>query len=129
MDILSIIISIVTLAAVAILIFRRQPNAAGDLSKDLDHIHDNIERTQRSLQEEIARNRIELNATLKNQLDTFSKQLTSLTQLNEQQLEKVRGVVEVRLKSLQEENSQKLEKMRETVDEKLHSTLEKRLGE
>ena len=65
----------------------------------------------------------------KNQLDTFSQQLSVLTQMNEQKLEKLRAVVEERLRYLQEENNQKLEKMRETVDEKLHATLEKRLGD
>ncbi|HOY10230.1 MAG TPA: DNA recombination protein RmuC, partial [Candidatus Omnitrophota bacterium] len=65
----------------------------------------------------------------KNQLDTFSKQLSVLTQMNEQKLEKLRAVVEERLRYLQDENNQKLEKMRETVDEKLHATLEKRLGD
>jgi len=90
--------------------------------------------------EELARNLSQSNhsalshiteiATLqKNQLDTFSQQLLSLTQINEQKLEKIRESVENNLKILREENSQKLEKMRETVDEKLHSTLEKRLGE
>ncbi len=65
----------------------------------------------------------------KNQLDTFSKQLNALTQSNEQRLDRLREVLENRLKLLQEENSQKLEQMRATVDEKLHATLEKRLGE
>ena len=65
----------------------------------------------------------------KNQLDTFSQQLSALTQMNEQKFEKLRAVVEERLRYLQEENNQKLEKMRETVDEKLHATLEKRLGD
>lgn len=83
------------------------------------------ERMERLLREEMAANRTE---SLKS-LEGFSHQLLALTQMNEQKLEKIRDVVETRLKNLQEDNSQKLEKMRETVDEKLHSTLEKRLGE
>lgn len=71
----------------------------------------------------------EISSLQKNQLDTFSQQLTALTALNEQKLDTMREVVASQLKTLQEDNSQKLEKMRETVDEKLHSTLEKRLGE
>jgi len=62
-------------------------------------------------------------------LDTFLKQLTDLTQINEQKLEQVRATVETRLSLLQEDNSKKLEQMRATVDEKLHESLEKRLGE
>jgi DNA recombination protein RmuC len=69
-------------------------------------------------------------ATLqKQQLDTFSNQLTSLTKVNEEKLEAVRLTVEQQLRLLQEDNSRKLESMRQTVDEKLHATLEQRLGE
>lgn len=83
------------------------------------------ERLERIVREEMAANRQESTRNI----DAFTQQLLVLTQMNEQKLEKVREVVETRLKDLQEDNSQKLEKMRETVDEKLHSTLEKRLGE
>lgn len=65
----------------------------------------------------------------KNQLDTFSSQLVSLTKINEDKFSKVTETLENRLKSLQDDNNVKLEKMRETVDEKLQTTLEKRLGE
>ncbi len=76
----------------------------------------------------------------KNQLDTFSNQLTTLTKTNEdkiermtqateQKLDKMRETIESKLKTIQEDNSQQLEKMRQTVDEKLHKTLEQRLGE
>ncbi|MGE5553528.1 MAG: DNA recombination protein RmuC [Betaproteobacteria bacterium] len=69
-------------------------------------------------------------ATLqKEQLDIFATQLTTLTQSNEQKLEKLRETVEQQLVALREDNSQKLEQMRATVDEKLHATLEQRLGE
>lgn len=83
------------------------------------------DRVERLVREEMAANRRESTQSI----DAFSKQLLILTQMNEQKLEKVRDVVETRLRAMQEDNSQKLEKMRETVDEKLHSTLEKRLGE
>jgi len=65
----------------------------------------------------------------KDQLDSFSRQLSELTKLNEAKLEMMRGTIENRLTSLQEDNSKKLEQMRATVDEKLQSTLEKRLGD
>ncbi len=64
-----------------------------------------------------------------NQLDRFSKQLETLTQSNEQRLERLRETVEERLRYLQEENAKKLTEMREIVDKELHATLEKRLGE
>ncbi len=65
----------------------------------------------------------------KNQLDIFSRQLTTLTQANESRLERMRTTIEERLKLMQDDNARKLEQMRVTVDEKLQSTLEKRLGE
>lgn len=71
----------------------------------------------------------EMSSQHKGILDTFLKQLTDLTQINEQKLEQVRATVETRLSMLQEDNSKKLEQMRATVDEKLHESLEKRLGE
>ncbi len=71
----------------------------------------------------------EMSAQHKSLLDTFSKQLTELTRMNETKLEQVRDTVEKKLGALQEDNSKKLEQMRATVDEKLHETLEKRLGE
>jgi DNA recombination protein RmuC len=153
-----LILSVLTLTVLILLFLKKPEQNHADLAKDFENTDKNLERAQRALQEEIARNRMELNGTIqqfreelqttlasfnkavisqmsemasmnKDQLDSFSKQLTSMTQINEQKLESVRNVVENRLKSLQEDNSQKLEKMRETVDEKLHSTLEKRLGE
>ncbi|WP_249226494.1 DNA recombination protein RmuC [Alicyclobacillus mengziensis] len=69
------------------------------------------------------------NTQQKTLFETFSGQLKTLTEMNEQKLERVRGVVEDRLTTLQEDNTKKLEQMRQTVDEKLHATLEKRLAE
>lgn len=71
----------------------------------------------------------EMSIQHKGMLDSFSKQLLQMTQMNEKKLEQVRETVEKRLTALQEDNSKKIEQMRATVDEKLQSTLEKRLGE
>lgn len=65
----------------------------------------------------------------KGQLDSFSSQISRLTESNDQKLDTMRKTVEERLHFLQEENSKRLEQMRATVDEKLHATLEKRLGD
>jgi DNA recombination protein RmuC len=116
------------------------------------------EKLDRSLREEIAHNRQEMNisarqireeisnqfqslnkslissigemaAQQKHLLDSVAKQLIELTNMNEQKLEKLREAVENKLTLIQEDNNKKLEQMRLTVDEKLHSTLEQRLGE
>ncbi len=148
-DLLLVILTGLTLTAVIMLVILLTRGSDYRLS---------MERTERMIKEEIATNRDEAAsnarsvreevsssfkslgdsllarmteiATLqKNQLEAFAQQLSALTQLNEQKLEKLRETVEERLKLLQSENSQKLEQMRATVDEKLQSTLEKRLGE
>ena len=66
---------------------------------------------------------------LKDQLDSFSKQLMAMAKLNEEKLEAMRKTMHTQLQALQEDNTRKLEQMRATVDEKLQTTLEKRLGE
>ena len=84
-----------------------------------------LARFEKSIRDEVARNREELSNSLKNS----NEMLLGLTKINEEKLTGIRDTVEQRLRSLQDDNAQKLDKMRETVDEKLHNTLEKRLGE
>jgi len=151
----------VAVTAVALLLLLLKRSSGNSREAELarsESIERAIERSERSLREELARLREELaqqsrdgraeqngalrgfgNSLLqrmseiaalqKGQLDTFAEQLKTLTLMNEGKLEKLRDTVEARLKSLQEENGAKLEQMRATVDEKLHATLEKRLGE
>lgn len=146
-------------AILLIVLLKRSPDAKLlQLETQLSSLEKNQDRTERSLKEEIAKNREEtasnskqlreevsnslrsFNDSLLKQMtsiselqegrfNTFSGQLASLTQTNEQKLENMRGTVEERLRLLQEDNTKKLDKMRETVDEKLHATLERRLGE
>jgi DNA recombination protein RmuC len=105
------------------------------------------ERMEQGFREDFKQNREELSSSIrsfnetllqqlktmadiqKDQLEVFSRQLLTLTQSNEQRLDRMRETVEERLRSLQEENTKKLDQMREIVDKELHATLEKRLGE
>ncbi len=133
-----------------ILIIIMNTGSAGKLIKletRFDAMEKNIERMDRTIKEEMLRNREELAGTnrtfngmissqmseisnlQRNQLDIFSKQLANLTQTNENKLDRMRETIEERLRNLQEDNSKKLDQMRSTVDEKLSSTLEQRLGE
>ncbi len=153
------IVGIMALVVMSFQLLKRDSALLWDQAKiKIDGIERNQERLERTVKEEISRNREEagnssrnlreelmnslksFNDSLLNQMQkisslqneqfgTFTQQLNTLTQSNEQRLEKMRLTVEEKLKSLQEDNSQKLEKMRQTVDEKLHATLEKRLGE
>jgi DNA recombination protein RmuC len=88
-----------------------------------------LQRTERSIRDEVARNRQEMAGSLKDFTDTSSRQFIGLTQLNEQKLDNIRKSVEGQLRSIQEDNNSKLETIRSTVDEKLHATLERRLGD
>lgn len=128
------------------------------LSNHLDVLEKGNERMERAIKDEIARQREEtavqsralreeLGASLKNagdstvnslgeigkaqrgQLETFSSQLSKLTESNEKRLSELRNTVETKLAQIQNDNTAKLEEMRKTVDEKLQGTLEKRLGE
>jgi DNA recombination protein RmuC len=68
-------------------------------------------------------------ASQQKQMESFSGQLTRLTESNQQKLEGLKTAVEEKLKAMQEDNARQLDQMRATVDEKLQGTLEKRLGE
>ena len=156
---IAVVLLVAALILLAVLVARRGtgPDPAL-LQGHLQAIKDAVERLDRGVREELARNREETAASAKqtreeiaatmrsfgdtmggrmmdiselqrSQLETFSGQLSTLTQSFEQRQERMRETVEERLKNLQEENSAKLEQMRATVDEKLHATLEQRLGE
>jgi DNA recombination protein RmuC len=150
---------VVALVLLVLLIVRSSSNPAFlQLQSKLQSLNENANRLERSMREEIARNREEANSNAKqgreelsasfnsfggtvreqmsdisgmqkSQLDVFSEQLSALTRNTEQKLERMRETIEARLKLLQDDNTRKLEQMRETVDEKLHATLEQRLGE
>jgi DNA recombination protein RmuC len=157
---LLIIIAILAACAVALLIilFARSSRPPAGLEGRLDQMAQGLERLERGLREELARNReetaqssrrgreelsasftnfgeslqkrmIEIAQFQKAQLDIFSDQLKALTGSTEQRFDKLRETVEAQLRSIQEDTAKKLEQMRVTVDEKLHETLEKRLGE
>ncbi len=80
---------------------------------------------ERTLRDEAAGGRAELS----NALNAFGSRLSTLTESNEQRLERLRTVVDERLRAIQEDNTRQLGEMRKTVDEKLQSALERRLGE
>ncbi|MGQ9922060.1 MAG: DNA recombination protein RmuC [Desulfobacca sp.] len=65
---------------------------------------------------------------LKEQMESFARQLQQLTATTIDQQEKLRQVVEAKLRDIQVDNAKHLDQMRATVDEKLQGTLEQRLG-
>ena len=117
MLILLAILIAVAIVLLLVLLMRQQNNAT------------HWERIERAVREEISQNRGEQTQNLSTFSSSMLNQLTALTQMNEQKLEKLREAIEGKLQAIQNDNSKQLERMRETVDEKLHATLEKRLGE
>lgn len=127
-------------ATVVFLFTRPREVNDGVVLKKIEILGGVQEREERMLREEMMRarqenanaakvQREELRAALMGFTDTFATQTSKLTESNEQRLESLRSIVDLRLKQLQDDNSKQIEKMRATVDEKLQGTLEKRLGE
>ena len=105
------------------------------------------ERLERTMRDDGARDREELNRSLrdvsesllvrlaenmslqKDQWEIFSRQLTDLAAQSVQKLDRINESVALQLRHLQEDQRRQLEAIRATVDEKLQDTLEKRLGE
>ena len=110
------------------------------MREELARGRDDAASSARSLREELAHTVGRYNETVNRrlaetleqqhrQMNAFHQQLQTLTQVNDQKLDRLRETVEQRLQALQQDNNSKLEQMRATVDEKLHATLEQRLGE
>ena len=143
---------------ILLLIVLRRSQTHAELYSRFHDLGVSQERLERSLREEMARNREEMTTNFRlereelsrsftdlnsshlrqmgemsvlqnRQLELFGNQLSQLAMNNEQRLENMRQTIEERLTVLQNDNNVKLEQMRSTVDERLHSTLEVRLGE
>lgn len=159
-ELLLIVVAILAAVAVALLVILLNKSGlpAAGLEARFDQLTHGQEKLERTLREELARNRdestavnrqgreelatsirnfgealqkrmIEIAQFQKAQLDTFAEQLKTLTGSTEQRFDKLRDTVENQLRLIREDTARKLEQMRTTVDEKLHDTLEKRLGE
>lgn len=154
----ALIILILVLLCILLVKVIRLGSSQSPLEPRIDTLERMLERTDRTVREELARGReeaqnlgrqgreeniaavqvlgdgllkrmSELAGFQKSQLDIFADQLKNLTSTNDASMEKLRETLQNRLQSIQEDNAKQLEQMRATVDEKLHDTLEKRLGE
>jgi DNA recombination protein RmuC len=115
---------------ILLLLFKKVSGSKDESWKNpLEDLAKNLEKLERVFREEMGRNREEAQAGARENREELGRQLMSLTQMNEQRLERMRETIESRLKILQDDNGLKLDQMRQVVDEKLQSTLEKRLGE
>ncbi len=141
---LLLVIVIAILVAIAIiqifLLLRKVPVDLNPVRQAIQSVELSYERTERSVREEIAKNREEtakalqqsreeLTGSLKGVGDTLFQQFGVLTQTTDKKLDMLKAAVEQRLHAIQADNAKQLDQMRATVDEKLQGTLEKRLGE
>jgi DNA recombination protein RmuC len=158
LPLVSVAVCLVGLVLVIVRVRRKSAQLLAGIRETTGDLNHRLDRLERALREELAMNRqeaahgdrqareelrsglaqltdsllnrmAEIARLQKDQLDSFSKQLTDLTALNATKLETLRQSMERRLQSMQADNTAKLEQMRVVVDEKLQSTLEKRLGD
>jgi DNA recombination protein RmuC len=155
----SVLLLFVILILLIILVRRRGVQGLADsLAMQGEMLERGQARLEKTVREEMARNRDELlrsarqqreelgqslkgfndsmlkgmmdmGQLLRDQLESFSRQIQQLMSANAQQQETLRQVVASRLQQIQADNNKQLDQMRATVDEKLQGTLEKRLGE
>jgi DNA recombination protein RmuC len=153
-----VLLAIVSVALMVLLLLRKPKDSSAEIKERLVVLESGQQRVEQVVRDEIAKNRDELSVAAKtsrqelsasmgsladsnakrileigngqkNQLDSFARQLTGLTDATERRLETMRTTIEAKLSALQEDNSKKLDQMRTVVDEKLQNTLNQRLGE
>ncbi|AET67606.1 hypothetical protein Desor_1995 [Desulfosporosinus orientis DSM 765] len=158
LELILIILAAITIILLIILLSRVARNPLKNFESQFAGLEKNLERNERLVNGEIAKNREEWSSNSRqmreevnqsvrlfndsvlarmseianlqrNQLDIFAAQLGDLAKTNNLKLEQMRNTIEERLLLLQKDNSHKLDLMRATVDEKLSATLEQRLGE
>ncbi len=123
-----------------VLLARRPPADPRSLQQALQSAEQSYERTERSVKEEIARNREETSRALQSSRgeladavkgvgETMCRQIAVLEQATDRKLDMLRESVEHRLEAIQQDNAIQLDRIRVTVDERLQTTLEKRLSE
>jgi DNA recombination protein RmuC len=142
---------VIGLAIIAAVWFMTRSKSAGDASKQLGDVRDELgrlitnsqsqidnklelhrqatEAAGKSQRDEAAASRVELQQTLNESLEKMSTALKELTEANARKQLELQTAMQTAIDRMQKGNEEKLEKMRETVDEKLQGTLEKRLGE
>lgn len=121
MELTLIGLSIVIIALIVVLIFRRPPAVNLDTSKleeRLIRVEAELDKITPKIETEFRENRKEITSNLQGN----RKEISDNLQL-------IQKTVDTRVKSLQDDNAKKLEEMRLTVDEKLQKSVEQRFNE
>ena len=104
-------------------------NIANQINANAKDNREELGKSLKSFEEKFTSNVNEFNDLQKQKFDVLTNKQTDLIQSTETKLEKMREIIEAKLKLIQDDTNEKLEKMRATVDEKLHKTLEERLSQ
>jgi len=88
-----------------------------------------LSRSLLSFEEKFATNIKELNELIRQKFGDFNKQQIDNNKLSTDHIKGIQETIEKQLLSIRDDNEKQLNEMRKTVDEKLQTTLEKRLGE
>ncbi len=106
--------------------FQRNRKETNEISKIN---REELSNSLKSFEIKFSENIKELNELLRQKFGDFSKQQIDVNKQATDNIKEVEKTIEKQLKSIREDNNQQLNEMRKTVDEKLQTTLEKRLGE
>lgn len=125
------------LIALALLMSRCRPTGEREeieqLRSELRELKTEHSAEARANREEIARSIGQVNRALHSQInemnDTQLRQVSNLTQRNDEAAERLRLTVDEKLAAMYAGNEKKLDEMRRVVDEKLETTLNQRFGE
>lgn len=135
---ISLILSIIILAAVFVRTRKNDDNSAFDAMKA--QIFEEM-RTTRLENAQMTKENITLISDVLSdaqksgaemqdrRLREISERFKQFSLENEQKLENIRATIENRLRAVSENNEKQLEKMRQTVDEKLQKTLDERISQ
>lgn len=162
---IEILLVVLIILAVINIVITLKKKSAGDIEPQLKDVETSIirfdstlERTEKSIRDEMQRNRLETNQIsqinreeltkslnsfetqfsksvkesdelLRRNFGDFSKQQAETNKHTAENIKSVENTIEKNLKAIREDNTLQLNEMRKTVDEKLQTTLEKRLGE
>ena len=160
----ALLVVLIILGVVNVVITLKKKSAV-DIKPQLKEVETSIikfdstlERTEKSIRDELQRNRVETNQIsqtnreelakslgsfetqfsksvkesdelLRQKFGDFSKQQLETNKQTTENIKSVENTIEKNLKAIREDNTLQLNEMRKTVDEKLQTALEKRLGE
>jgi DNA recombination protein RmuC len=108
---------------------RTSDKVVADLGSRLENIQQAQQTSERSVREELGRNREEFSNGTRHLREEVGNTIRSMSEGVQKNLKDVQDTMYLQLHAMRGENEKKLEQMRATVDEKLQGTLEKRLGE